>query len=214
MTQSLTQAFIFDMDGTIIDSMHAFADIASEVMPKYYDISHMNARQKYLETSGIPFFQQLEKLYPNHTNNDRTANEFETIKETLYLDKGAFSDAHDTLTYLRNNHVLTIVSSNNFQSLVDAHIEKLQLPFDMILGFKPGFAKGIDHFNYIQTQFSLKKNHMTFIGDSIQDGVRAHDYGMTFIGKTGTFSRNAFLKKFPNDIIIDSLSELKLHIKG
>ena len=72
---------VFDFDGTVVDSMDSFADIAADVMPRYYSISGEEAKRLYLETSGIPFFQQLEQLFPNNENNDKAAHDFEETKK-------------------------------------------------------------------------------------------------------------------------------------
>ena len=55
------------------------------------------ARRLYLETSGIPFFQQLEVIFPNDPANAATAEEFERIKLEGYFDEPLFDDAADTV---------------------------------------------------------------------------------------------------------------------
>ena len=105
--------------------------------------------------------------------------------------------------------VKAVVSSNNFQELVDALVEKLGLKFDMVLGWQSvNFAKGPEHFEHARKSFNCDKGDMVFIGDSLKDADRARDYGIDFIAKTGTFSRNEFKKYSSEIVIIDSLVEL------
>ncbi len=203
------KAIIFDFDGTIVDSMEAFADIASEVIPKHYGTSKEEARRLYIKTSGLPFFQQLEQIFPNHPSNTKAAEEYESTKKKDYLDKPAFDDVMDTVEGLRQFGVKTIVSSNNFQELVDTHIEKIGVEFDMVLGFKDNFAKGEEHFAHIEDALNIQRDEMIFVGDSIKDGERAKHSGVNFIGKEGTFDASDFKREFPGVITISNLSELK-----
>ena len=202
-------AFVFDFDGTIVDSMSAFADIAAHVMPRRLPIDAATARRRYLETSGIPFFQQLELLFPNHAANAATAEEFEATKLAGYFDEPLFDDAAETIRHLRERGVKVAVSSNNFQELVDRFVEKAGIAFDLVCGFREGFAKGEDHFAYIERRFGLPRGQIAFVGDSLKDGDRAAASGVAFIGKTGIFTRGQFAERFPEARVIERLSELK-----
>lgn len=203
------QAVIFDFDGTIVDSMNAFANIASKVMPRHYAIDTETAKQRYLETSGLPFFQQLEAIFPGNPANAKAAEEYENLKLRNYFDEPLFEDAVETISNLRSRGIKVIVSSNNFQHLVDKFVGRTGIEFDMVLGFKPGFAKGRDHFKHIEEKTGVARNAMTFIGDSIKDGERAADYGIKFIAKEGIFTGIQFSAHFPDAKVISNLAELK-----
>jgi phosphoglycolate phosphatase-like HAD superfamily hydrolase len=200
---------IFDFDGTIVDSMNAFADIAAEVMPKRLNIDPVTARQKYFETSGLPFFQQLEAIFPGDPANRETAEEYERLKLEGYFEEPLFDDALDTVKCLRESGLRVAVSSNNFQHLVDQFVEKRGMEFDMVLGFKEGFAKGADHFRHLEQELSVPKDEIVFVGDSMKDGERANQYGVNFIAKEGIFTREQFQQSFPGTTVITNLSELK-----
>ena len=76
-----TKAYLFDFDGTLVDTMPGFADIAGKVMHRYHpEISFEYARQRYLETSGNPFFKQLEIIFPGDPTNPEKARIFEETK--------------------------------------------------------------------------------------------------------------------------------------
>ncbi|MFA4874744.1 MAG: HAD family hydrolase [bacterium] len=203
------RAVVFDFDGTLVDSMNAFADIASAVMPKHYPIDAEKARLGYFETSGLPFFQQLEDLFPGHPANPVAAEEYEQAKVAGYFDEPLFEDAAETISKLRERGIAVIVSSNNFQHLVEEFVQRSGIVFDMVLGFKPGFAKGADHFRHIEKEMGISRNAITFVGDSIKDGERAADFGITFIAKKGIFTRERFAAEFPNARVISNLAELK-----
>jgi len=209
MLREAKEAIVFDFDGTIVDSMNAFADIASRVMPRHLPIDEATARRKYFETSGLPFFQQLEVIFPGDPANKETAEEYERLKLEGYFEEPLFDDAEETVGSLRLLGVAVIVSSNNFQHLVDRFVDMKGLKFDMVLGFKDGFAKGADHFRHIETELGIAKDRITFVGDSLKDGERAADYGVKFIAKEGIFTSDQFRSKFPDVRVIRELAELK-----
>lgn len=206
---SKKKVVVFDFDGTIVNSMESFADIAAEVMPKYLPISAEVARLRYLETSGIPFFEQLETLFPGNPANSAAAMEFEASKIEGYFDEPIFEDAVETVKHLKEKGIKVVVSSNNFQHLVERFVSEAEMEFDMVLGYKDGFAKGAAHFTHVENVFGAKRDEIAFVGDSLKDGERALGHGVSFIGKEGIFTREDFREKFPEARTITNLSELK-----
>lgn len=199
----------FDFDGTLVDSMGTFADIAARVMNRIYGTPADVARRQYIETSGLPFFQQLKELHPGHKENSSAAETFEAEKALSYFDQKIYPDVVPTTTYLKKHGMLTATSSNNFQELVDEFISRSELALDFVLGFKTdSFCKGRPHFAYLIAQTGLDKDDMIFIGDSLKDAERAADFDIDFIGKTGLFSKEEFKKRFPKIQTINGLDEL------
>ncbi|MBI2091493.1 MAG: HAD family hydrolase [Deltaproteobacteria bacterium] len=199
---------IFDFDGTIIDSMEEFADIAADVLNKHFGMRKELARKEYIKTSGLPFHDQIEIIHPKDARNSAAVNEYEETKKKTYLSKKPFDDAESTITRLKNSGIKTVVSSNNFQELVDDLINKTAIKFDMVLGWRKNFSKGRDHFEHVRKTFDCKPEDMTFIGDSLKDADRAKEYGINFIGKTGTFNAIDFEKHCGKVPTINALNDL------
>ena len=198
----------FDFDGTLVDSMHGFADIASEIIDRHYGVGRQQARKMYYDTSGLPFFQQLDLLFPGQAANLSLAEEFEQRKLDGFFGRDFFPDTRATIDALRARRIKVAVCSNNFQDNVDRFVADRSMMFDYVLGFRDGFSKGPAHFDYLLAAEEAGKHEMVFVGDSLKDAEKAVDYGIEFIARTGIFSRGDFEDRFPQIQIIDALSQL------
>lgn len=203
------KAYLFDFDGTLVDTMSGFADIAARVINQFNpEISVERARERYLETSGNPFFQQLEIITPGDPANKEKVRIFEETKIEGFFNSSFTTEVRETINMLRAQGNIAGIASNNFQELIDRFVANEKLDFDIVLGFRTGFEKGPMHFDYVREKFNLEKEDLTFVGDSLKDAEKAFAYGIKFVGICGTFRRSDFLK-YRNDIVtIESIKEL------
>ncbi len=203
------QAVIFDFDGTLVDTMSGFADIAADVIHRRFGLALDRARDEYLATSGLPFRQQLDLIVPDGPDLDAAANEFEQAKLDGFFAETFSDDVRTAVNGLSDRRILTIVSSNNFQHLVDAFVARdPDIRFDLVLGARDNFFKGRDHFDHIERTFGLARERMLFVGDSLKDGERAMECGVPFVARLGTFGRQDFERRFPGVRAVDTLSQL------
>lgn len=200
---------IFDFDGTLVNSMSDFADIAANVMQRNYGCAKEWARLQYRLTSGIPFSFQLEEIYPGDCRNPLVSREFETLKAQNYLNSPFYDDMEPTLLSLKKRGYFLSISSNNHHSLVYKRLGDKAKNFDCIVGFEPQFMKGKDHFDFICRKRGVSFKEMVFVGDSLKDGHLAFENGIHFIAKTGVFTAEDFFKQGIAERVVDSLSELK-----
>ena len=209
MIMASTKAYLFDFDGTLVDTMSGFADIAAAVINRFNpEIPLEKARARYLETSGNPFFQQLEIITPGDPANKEKAKIFEETKIEGFFNSTFTSDVRETINELRARGHIAGIASNNFQELIDRFVENEKLDFDIILGFRNGFEKGKAHFDYFRERFNLGKEDITFVGDSLKDAEKAFAYGLKFVGICGTFRRADFLKIREDIVTIENIKEL------
>ena len=199
---------VFDLDGTLLDTMGVFADIASYLISSKYKISRAEARVMYLKTSGIPFFQQLEIMFPGNSSNAEVATLFEERKVHATDHLELPDEDKDLLNSFSRAGYSLAVSSNNFQDNVDQFVKFSNIDFLHALGYREEFAKGEDHFKYIMTHNNVGKDELIFVGDSISDMKRTMSCGVDFIGKLGTFKSDDFEAEFSNVITVRNLKEL------
>src|SRR4029079_475738 len=79
-TLPLPKVLLCDLDGTLIDSMRALAEVATEVMEEVFGTPRVLARELYLATCGIPLAQQLEEIFPGDARNAAASPAFEARK--------------------------------------------------------------------------------------------------------------------------------------
>lgn len=202
------KVIVFDLDGTLLDTMGVFTEIASYLIAWKYGTDRSWARSAYVRTSGIPFFQQLDKLFPGHEHNQAVADLFEQRKIAATDHFEMSPEDKSVIERLVKNGYRVIVSSNNFQENVQHFAGLSGIAFPQVLGYSDGFAKGKPHFDHIIENQSVAKEEMLFIGDSLSDMRVAQTYGIDFIGKVGTFSREEFEAASPMAVTIRSFQEL------
>jgi phosphoglycolate phosphatase-like HAD superfamily hydrolase len=205
----MRRAYLFDFDGTLVDTMQGFADIAADVISTHHpEISFDEARRKYLETSGNPFFKQLEMILPGDPLNSKMSANFEERKIDGFFKSSFSDDVRYTIESLRARGDIAGVASNNFQELIDRFVEREGLVFDIVLGFREGFEKGKQHFDFVIDRFSLERSDLTFVGDSLKDAEKAFDNNLQFVGICGTFNRDDFREIRSDIVTINSIKEI------
>lgn len=204
----LPTVLLCDLDGTLIDTMPTLADLAAEVMSEAYQMPRSLAREMYVATCGLPFFQQLEAICPEDLRNAAVAERFELAKPALCRSARMPADTRRALITLQGRGVRIVVSSNNGKENVEAFAESSGFAFDLVLGFGDGLAKGDPHIARAEQAFRVRRDQMMFIGDSLHDGEIAANSRIPFVGMAGTFSRERFALKFPNLPVVQRFSEL------
>lgn len=200
----------FDLDGTLVDTMPSFADLAAQVMHTYHGDDPARARGRYLETSGLPFEHQLEIIHPGHESNRQAAEEFEARKQEICATTPVLDRTLTAVRRLRALGIRLVVTSNTGQNVADKLGLRQYSEFDLVLGYdaESGLAKGESHFDRIQRQFGVSTDEILFVGDSINDGRIARLSRIRFIGVVGTFSRDEFERELPGVPTIDHIEVL------
>jgi len=193
----LPRVLLCDLDGTLIDSMPTLADLATEVMESVYGTPRILARELYLATCGLPFVKQLEDIYPGDPRNPCASDLFEGRKPARCDAIAMPPDTRRALERLREVGVRIAVSSNNGVTNVETFARNAGFPFDLVLGFGGGLAKGRPHIDATARKFGVGRQEMLFIGDSLHDGEIAEREGIPFVGLATTFSPERFQLRFP-----------------
>lgn len=203
------QAALFDFDGTLIDTMDEYATIAGDILHRTYGMAREQGSRLYLETSGIPFFQQIELIAPGGARNSAAVEEFEQRKLEGFFSAPYLPDVPPALAALHERGIKVVLSSNNYQDLVDRFVaDRADVVFDLVLGCRENFFKGRDHFNEVSRRYGIDQKGMLFVGDSFKDAERAIEGGVLFVAITRTFGAADFQTRYPGLHAIGDLGEL------
>jgi len=207
---------MFDLDGTLIDTMDGFADLAAEIMATRQGLPAVQGRRRYLETSGIPFRQQLEVIHPGHAANQAASDEFEQRKRAV-CDAAVMTDKTiAALERMRAAGMKLIVSSNSAQHFVDEFAARAAFRFDLALGFDAGagLAKGLPHVQHTCSALLLRRDDIVFCGDSLKDGELARSCEIAFVGRLGTFTRDEFRRWDSKAPVVDDVEALAVLLQS
>lgn len=185
---------VFDMDGTLVDTMSIYADYAASLIEKNYGMDYDKARFLYLDTSGLPFNHQIEQIFPNNSFNLRVSDMFEDWKKSILQDNHMLrSGAADAIRELLSHGIIVCISSNNLQENVDKIVKRWEVKVNAALGYRyDGFQKGTAHFEWFEEKFGFDRSQMKLIGDSLNDYKLASDAEVPFAALTWTFENDLF----------------------
>ncbi|MDB4980676.1 MAG: hypothetical protein JWM82_1428 [Myxococcales bacterium] len=204
----MPRALLCDLDGTLIDSMPTLADLATDVMEAIYGTPRLLARELYVATCGLPFVKQLEEIYPGDPRNAGASDTFEARKPERCDQIRMPAETRRALERMRSFGVKIAVSSNNGLANVATFARNAAFPFDLVLGFGDGLAKGRPHLDATTRAFGVGRQEMLFVGDSLHDGEIAEREGIPFVGVATTFSPERFSLRFPRVPVIRKFSSL------
>ena len=202
----------FDFDGTIANTMPWLEKNAVDLFVKFYEIDEKEAIHKYRITTGLPFEQQVEIIFPENSLNLEVIKSFESRKIERMHEQELFPETKSVLKSVKEKGFLTAVSSSTIKSIIEDYtkLKGIHQFLDEIVGFYPGFEKGKHHFDHLMSKFGLSNHELMYIGDSKKDMERAFGSRIKFVARLGPmFSKNDFsMISNGNEIVFPTITSL------
>jgi phosphoglycolate phosphatase-like HAD superfamily hydrolase len=199
---------MLDFDGTIADTMGFLTETAAHLLSTRYGMAPEEAREAYVETSGLPFVQQMEMIFPGDHRNRDTVSEFEQAKRENLDRFHLYPDVVPAVAAIRRSGIKVCVSSSNREGLIRELLAARGLEVDLVMGFRPGFEKGGDHFRFARSALDAEFDRLLFVGDSYRDGLTARSIGVKFVARSGLLDAAEIRSRLPGVPVIESLGDL------
>ncbi len=176
------KVWVFDLDGTLVDTMEKYSELAGKLISSYYCVSEGEARELYKRTSGRPFKEQLLLIFGKDFKNYRVWTEFERRKALIIKKTKINKKILKVLEKLKKRGKILAISSNNLQKYVEEILKKIPIEFNFILGWDGrSFKKGERHFKFLEKKLKISRKEFVFIGDSFYDYLISKRCGVRFL---------------------------------
>lgn len=204
---------IFDLDGTILNTLDDLADSLNYVLSQYGFPQHTADEVRMMVGNGI--LNLIKRALPNNTE--------QATVEAVYADFNAYYKLHsadktkpydgitDMLEQLKTNGVkLAVVSNKADYAVQDLCIKYFGGVFDAVAGEKSGVPKkpAPDGVNTILAVLGIERKKSVYIGDSDVDLQTAANAEMDCIAVNWGFRDEKLLRENGAEVIVSSPNEI------
>lgn len=216
------KAIIFDLDGTLLDSVADIAAANNRVLEA--EGLPMHSVQKYIEFIGNGARRLVQLALPEHWQNDETkVNEFLTNYKAAYkanlVDKSRlFEGIPELLTFLNKNEIPIAINTNKPHDQTKLIVDQLlrSWDFEVVLGQQDSFPRKPDPTGAlsIAKTLNLEPEEVLFVGDSGVDVETAKNAGMQLLCVEWGYSPKQEMVDAGCEQFVRTTSELKEYIKA
>lgn len=215
------KAIIFDLDGTLLDSIADIAMATNKVLSDHKLPEH--PLEKYVEFIGNGAWRIVQRALPEQLKNndafvDKILDDYKiAYKENIVVKSKLFDGIPELLTFLNEKGLPIAIFTNkpHDQTMLIAYKLLSEFRFEVILGQKDENPKKPDPFGalWIAEQMRVKPADILFVGDSAVDVNTAKNANMQMVGVRWGYSEENELEDAGCEVIVDTASELKVLIE-
>lgn len=210
----MIKAVLFDLDGTLADSLIDLATSVNYALEKFSYPQRQVQEFKYFVGDGIS--KMIERALPKDKNNFAIVEEVKKI----FLEHYAVHYADNTYAYngmpelvetLKNMGFLIAVVTNKAQDMANKVVNKLYGDtFDLIFGLRPDIPAKPDPTAALMAMniLGVEPSECVFIGDSGMDVATAVNSGAVPVGELWGFRKEDELRANGAKYIIQKPQEL------
>ena len=210
----MIKALIFDLDGTLLNSLVDIMDSVNIVLTEYNLPTHSLDEYKMFIGNGI---EVLAKKALQEKLNDNEFDNFLKKVKKIYsqrqiLKTQPYDGIRDMLKILNAKQIKIAILSNKpneFTQQVVSHFFT-DIKFDIILGSRVNVPRKPNPQAVFEIlgQLNLKKNQAFFVGDTSTDMQTGKNAGLKTIGVSWGFRSVQELKQNGADFIVNKPSEI------
>ncbi|MGN1405891.1 MAG: HAD family hydrolase [Erysipelotrichaceae bacterium] len=211
----MIKAIIFDLDGTVLDTLLDLKTAVNRVMNKlgYREQSYEEVRNKVGSGFRNLMFRCIGKEDVSEEELDKAENQMVIEYKDCYHDNTKpYEGINELLTYLKGKDIKIAINSNKKDDYTKKLIE-LNFPFidpDLVLGKREGYKVKPDPANNSELMEKMKVNtdEVLYVGDSLVDIKTARNSNLKAISVSWGFVDKEKLIEAKPDYIIDKPYEL------
>ena len=212
---------VFDMDGTILNTLDDMTDSLNEILGRYKLPLHTVEEVRFMVGNGIP--KLIERAISdgrNHPDFEKILAEFiEWYGEHRAIKTAPYDGIIDCIKRLRAAGLKIAVNTNKVESAaVDLCNDYFPGLFDIISGSRPGMPPkpapdGIyEILKRAQMDGKSEGQRAVFIGDSDVDMQTGMNAGLDVIGVDWGFRGKKFLEEHGAKVIMMNAAELSEYL--
>jgi HAD superfamily hydrolase (TIGR01549 family) len=205
------KAIIFDLDGTLINSL-PYHLLAFKDMMKEHNIKIKESKMKVL--LGIPtpdILKELKVKYKFKENLDDLREErryhyFKYLGNKDIVFKGVFG----TIKKLKKRYKIAIATGSSYVVYSHSTKKDFQELFDFVstINDVKNGKPDPDQFFYVAKKLNVKINEVLVVGDSIYDAIAAQKANMDHVAVTSGYTSRDELKKYKPIKILKSVNQI------
>ncbi len=215
------KAVIFDLDGTILDTLHDLADAMNHTLSRFGFPERELSHHRKAIGNGIRKF--AERCIPEDKVTDALLDEFvpvaaEDYRNNCMVKTAPFEGVCKLMDFLADTGISMSVLSNKRNDFVN-ELTSHYFPnysFDCVYGELPGIAKKPDPAAALKiaADCNIEPKNIVFIGDSIYDVITGKNAGMKTVAVTwGNHDKDILSAENP-DFIADTPEEIIGYIRS
>lgn len=211
----MKKLYIFDLDGTLVNSIYDLADAMNSVLGKYGYPVHDTEKYKYFVGDGT--LKLVERAIPESERTEEKIASLHSEFSEEYTKRAVektrpYDGIVQLLNKLKESGCLLSVASNKPDKFSRFIVETLfgTEIFDMISGKKEGVPTkpAPDIVFDIMKRLGVSAENTVMAGDSNVDVFTAHNAGLKCIGCTWGFRGRRELTEAGADMIADNPAEI------
>lgn len=210
---------LFDLDGTLLDSLDDLANAVNNMLSKYNFETHPISSIRSFVGNGIPKLvdRSLPKTLPNDFDKSKFLDEFIAYyNDHNQIKTCPYPGVIETIEELYKRNISMAIVTNKIQSASESLLNDFFFPYiKLVVGDGDGRNKKPhpDGINEALKKLGVKdKETVLYVGDSEVDAATAENSNLDYILCTYGFREKAQLEEFTPIAFIDDIRELMKYV--
>jgi len=209
------RAVIFDLDGTLLDTLEDLADSMNAVLKSGSFPEHAVAAYRYFVGDGMEML--VRRVLPAGEQDDALVARCMAAMEAEYGRRWAdktrpYPGIPEALDALEQRNVPKAVLSNKPDAFTRLTVEKLLAgwTFDPVIGVRSGIPRKPDPAGALQiaARLQVRPRECLYLGDTNTDMQTARAAGMFAVGATWGFRPGEELRASGAQVLLDTPTEV------